>query len=310
MKTVHVAVAVIENASGEILISKRPDHLHMGGFWEFPGGKVESGETVLQALQREIREEVSLDIGAAQPLLQIPFQYPDKKVLLDVWRVTDFSGAAQGCEGQQVLWVPQQQLNNYQFPPANRAILTALQLPERLMITGKFSNAEECVQRTVNAVQQHSIRAVLLRAHQLTPVEYMQLADELAQVCQQLKVQLLLNTGVTGFIEQADGLHLTSQRLMACAERPVGEHKLFGASCHNEAEVRHAVRIGVDYLTLSPVLPTVSHPGMPVLGWNGMEGVLSSCSLPVYALGGLEDGHLPQAKALGLLGIAGISAWW
>lgn len=315
MKTVHVAVAVVEkntgeNMLGEILIAKRPDHLHMGGFWEFPGGKVEPGETVLQALQREIREEVSLDIYGAQPLLQIPFQYPDKKVLLDVWRVTDFSGAAQGCEGQKVLWVPQQQLNNYQFPPANRAILTALQLPERLLVTGKFSDTEECVQRTVNAVQQHGIRAVLLRAHQLAPVEYMQLAGELVQVCQLLKVQLLLNTGVTGFIEQADGLHLTSQRLMACAERPVGEHKLFGASCHNEAEVRHAVRIGVDYLTLSPVLPTPSHPGAPSLGWEGLQALLQYSPVPVYALGGLEDGHLSQAKALGMLGIAGISAWW
>ncbi|HQQ75392.1 MAG TPA: thiamine phosphate synthase, partial [Pseudomonadales bacterium] len=232
------------------------------------------------------------------------------KVLLDVWRVTDFSGAAQGCEGQKVLWVPQQQLNNYQFPPANRAILTALQLSERLLITGKFSDTEECVQRTVNAVQQHGIRAVLLRAHQLAPVEYMQLAGELVQVCQQLKVQLLLNTGVTGFIEQADGLHLTSQRLLACAERPVGEHKLFGASCHNEAEVRHAVRIGVDYLTLSPVLPTPSHPGGASLGWEGLQALLQYSPVPVYALGGLEDDHLPQAKALGLLGIAGISAWW
>ena len=78
MKTVHVAVAVVEKNTGEILIAKRPDHLHMGGFWEFPGGKVEAGETVLQALQREIREEVSLDVHAAQPFLQIPFQYPDK----------------------------------------------------------------------------------------------------------------------------------------------------------------------------------------------------------------------------------------
>ena len=92
MKSVHVAVAVIKNDNGDVLIAKRPDHLHMGGFWEFPGGKVEAGETVLQALQREIREEVALDIHAAQPLLRIPFQYPDKHVLLDVWCVTGFAG--------------------------------------------------------------------------------------------------------------------------------------------------------------------------------------------------------------------------
>ena len=142
-KTVHVAVAVIENASGEILISKRLDHLHMGGFWEFPGGKVEAGETVLQALQREILEEVALDIHAAQPLLQIPFQYPEKRVLLDVWHVKNFSGIAQSCEGQKVLWIPRNELRNYEFPPANRAILTALKLPDQLLITGYFSNTDQ-----------------------------------------------------------------------------------------------------------------------------------------------------------------------
>lgn len=310
MKTVHVAVAVIENTNGEMLISKRPDHLHMGGFWEFPGGKVETGETVLQALQREIREEVALDIHAAQPLLKIPFNYPDKQVLLDVWRVTDFSGVAQSCEGQQVLWIPRQQLNHYPFPPANRAILTALQLPERLLITGEFSSVEECIRRTLNAVEQHGIRAVLLRAHQLTPVEYMQLADELVQLCQQRDVQLLLNTDAAGFIEPADGLHLTAERLLACKERPISEHKLLGASCHNRAEIEHALMLGVDYITLSPVLPTQSHPEQSALGWEGLQGLLQYCPVPVYALGGLADRHRQQAKSLGLFGVAAISTWW
>ena len=141
-------------------------------------------------------------------------------------------------------------------------------------------------------------------------MEYKKLAIEMAQLCQQHSVQLLLNAYAANFIEQADGLHLTAQRFLACTERPVGAHKLFGASCHNEAEVQHAAAIGADYITLSPVLPTASHPDAPSLGWEGLAGLLSSCSLPVFALGGLNASHLPQAKALGLLGIAGISAWW
>jgi 8-oxo-dGTP diphosphatase len=310
MKTVHVAVAVIENDNGDVLIAKRPDHLHMGGFWEFPGGKVEEGEIVLQALQREICEEVALEIHSAEPLLQIPFQYPGKRVLLDVWRVTHFSGAALGCEGQKILWVPRAELCKYEFPSANRAILTALQMPERLLVTGKFANTEECLQRTRNALEKHGIRAVILRAHELTPVAYKQLAEEMLQLCQQYDALLLLNTEAEFFRDQADGLHLSSQRLMSCQQRPVSQEILFGASCHNPMEIEQALALRVDYVLLSPVLPTATHPDAEVLGWSGLAQLLAACPVPAYALGGLQDQHAARIKSSGAFGMAGISAWW
>ena len=127
MKRLHVAAAVILSDDGsQVLIARRPDHVHKGGLWEFPGGKVEPGETVRQALQREISEELAIEVIAAEPLLEVRHDYPEKSVLLDVWCVRSFDGVPQGNEGQPLCWVTVEQLADYPFPEANRPILEAI----------------------------------------------------------------------------------------------------------------------------------------------------------------------------------------
>jgi len=125
-KVVHVAVGVVRRADGRILLAKRPDHLHMGGRWEFPGGKVEEGETVQQALTRELREELAIDVQALLPLIEVKYEYPEKTVLLDTWEVTEFSGDARGVEGQALAWVTADDLLEYEFPDANTPIVEAV----------------------------------------------------------------------------------------------------------------------------------------------------------------------------------------
>jgi 8-oxo-dGTP diphosphatase len=128
-KRVHVAVGVIVNSLGDILIARRANDAHQGGLWEFPGGKVEAGETVSQALTRELHEELGIDIDAAscRSLIEINHDYADKKVFLDVWLVTRFRGEARGREGQPLRWVSPQSLSDYVFPAANTAIVNAIQ---------------------------------------------------------------------------------------------------------------------------------------------------------------------------------------
>ena len=130
--SIHVAVGVIfdNQQSDQILIAKRPQHLHQGGLWEFPGGKVAAGEMVDQALKRELFEELGITVTQSQPLMQVEHNYSDKQVFLDIWTVTQYSGEARGLEGQECRWVAMQQLlcaeSKYQFPEANKAILEKL----------------------------------------------------------------------------------------------------------------------------------------------------------------------------------------
>jgi len=308
-KLTHVAVGVVQNAKAEILITKRPGHLHQGGLWEFPGGKLEQDEDVFDALQRELKEEVGITIDSAEPLIQIPFHYPDKSVLLDVLCIKAFSGTATGLEGQALQWVPQSQLAEFSFPLANQAIINALRLPDAYLITGEFENKQGFLSRLHHGLKQ-GIKLVQLRTGQLPEKELALLAEEAKSLCGEYQAQLLVNTNAE-LAKQLDvGLHLNSQSLLACDKRPIGNDKWLAASVHNETELHKANRLGVDFIVLSPVLPTSSHPGAPVLGWETFESMVGQSAVPVYALGGMSEADITTAKQRGAQGIAAISTFW
>ncbi len=123
---IDVAVGVISRSDGRILIAKRPHRLHMGGLWEFPGGKVEAGEKSRAALVRELREEIAIEIGAAVPLLRVRYDDPTQSVRLLVFRVTEWCGEPRACERQEIKWVAVEDLNGFEFPRANDSIRTVL----------------------------------------------------------------------------------------------------------------------------------------------------------------------------------------
>ncbi len=124
---IHVVAGIITNEADLVLIAKRPEGKPLAGYWEFPGGKLEAGESGMDALRRELREEINVNVLEAIPWFSIQHQYPNKKVSLEVWQVQGFEGAPIGNEGQEIRWVTREALSNYHFPEANTEIIKRCQ---------------------------------------------------------------------------------------------------------------------------------------------------------------------------------------
>ena len=311
MSRLHVVAAVIRDPQGQIIIAQRPAHKHQGGLWEFPGGKVEVGEAPAVALARELAEELGIQVTAARPLLQVRHDYPDQAVLLDVWQVDAFSGDAHGAEGQPLAWVAPRDLVNYDFPAANRPIVQAARLPERYLITpGELTTAE--LLNGLHRALDSGIRLVQLRTPDNFDPQYRDLAGDVQGLCTG-RAQLMLKGPLEWLGDfPAAGWHLTTEQLRRYAPngRPFPEQRLLAASCHDAEELALAQQMGVDFVTLSPVMPTASHPGASTLGWVKAQQLLADCNLPAYLLGGLGDDDLAGAWQAGAQGVAAIRAFW
>ncbi len=313
---VHVAVAVIVNDLGQVCISFRHKDAHQGGLWEFPGGKIEQGETVEKALKREIKEELNLSILISRPLIKINYNYSDISVCLHVQVVQSYSGHTMSVEGQTVKWVSVPDLSNFNFPAANKPIITAIQLPERYLITGKFSSKKNFIYKLNNALE-NKIRLVQLRlkGDDFPKIKNpQQLIYDVSILCKQANAELLLNLS-ENWIKSIDlkeiefsGFHSDSMSLMRFSQRPEG--KLFSASCHNERELEQALQLKADFVVLSPVQKTSSHPDMDAIGWQKFSELIEKIAVPVYALGGVSVVDLHLAWKSGAQGIAAISVLW
>ena len=126
MALVIVAVGILIDEAGRVLVTRRAPDAHQGGLWEFPGGKVEEGETLIEALARELSEELGVLVETTEPLVVLEHDYGDKQVRLDVHRATRWSGEPRGLEGQPLAWHRPEQLRDWAFPAANQPILERL----------------------------------------------------------------------------------------------------------------------------------------------------------------------------------------
>lgn len=307
----HVVAAVISDRNDRVLLARRPAHLHQGGKWEFPGGKVESGESALDALRRELYEELGITVEHATPLLQVRHRYPDKRIWLDVWHVHAWSGVATGREGQQLGRYALNELAKLPFPDANDAILRALSLPAVYGISCATELGEAEFLRRFEHALSAGLRLLQIREPEWAESRLHSLVTRALALAAPYGARILVNTEV-GLAQQwgAHGVHLNSRRMTAFKRRPVAATTLLATSCHNEAELEQAARIGADFVVLSPVLDTPSHPGTSTLGWTGFGDLMSAAKCPVYALGGLSAEHVGLARHHGAIGVALISGLW
>ncbi|MDQ3732216.1 MAG: Nudix family hydrolase [Pseudomonadota bacterium] len=307
-REIKVVAAAVVNDAGEVLIARRPKHVHQGDKWEFPGGKIEPGESAVTALRRELLEELGIKAQVFEPLIQVRYRYPEKAVDLNVWKVTRYKGECRGCEGQPFAWVAPSKLPQFDFPAANRPILKALALPDRYLITPAPAGDDVAFLNRLERALQRGISLVQLRA----PVHrYCELARRARDLCHEHGARMLINAGpewVEGLA--VDGVHLNGARLKVSPVRPLSRSYLIAASCHDQEEIARANAIGADFVVISAIQPTLSHPGARPLGWRAFRQLCDRADMPVYALGGMCVADVAQAKRCGAQGIAAIRALW
>lgn len=327
MKLTRVAAAVILKPDGRFLLAQRPEGKPYPGYWEFPGGKIERGESAYDALVRELKEELDITITDATPWLTRVHAYTHATVHLAFFRVTGWRGEPRGLEGQAHVWQSIRALDVAPMLPANSPIFRALHVPTRMAISPGWADATwtrhaaEWLRDQSGIVQLrektwvNDLERVLATGHALldgaatthaagenrqTPASAVVVNSDMVQ-SNASSLEPLWQRGA--------GLHMTAHTLAVTGARPhyLASAALWGASCHTRDELLHAVNIGVDYAVVGPVNATRSHPDQPGIGWAAFSTLCAELPLPVFAVGGLAAADDALARQHGAHGVAALS---
>ncbi len=309
---IHVVVGIVFNNQQECLLSRRPAGTHLGGLLEFPGGKVEKQESAENALRRELLEEVGISVSAFTPLIQIPYSYDDRDILLNVFLVDEFTGNVKAREGQELFWKKVVSLKVTDFPAANFGVLRALQLPNIFPITPNYStDPDNFLKRFEKVLCRENIQIIQLRSHELDESDFVKLAKKCTELCKKHDVVLVLNREI-GILDQISNanIHLTSYRLLEASKKPCTGQSIVGASCHNLQEIEHANELELDYIILGPVIEKSTVETSVGMGWGAFSELTKASLIPVFAVGGLGVQDEDTCIKNGGQGIAAIRGLW
>ena len=316
-KLTRVSAAVILRSDGaEYLLAQRPPGKAYAGYWEFPGGKVEAGESFAEALVRELQEELGIQVTAMTPWITRHFIYPHARVEIRFFRVTAWAGDLHLHEHSDTAWLPTVLLAGAKdlagMPispvlPANTPILRALALPPVYALTNAGGAG---VAAELERIQRVRPMLIQVREKTLSETQRLAFARDVVTLVHAYGGHVLLNGSVEDAMRAgADGVHLSAAALMGCDSRP--DVPLVFASCHTAAELNKASGLGLDAVVLGSVNATPSHPepGHRTLGWDAFANLIEGTALPVYAIGGMTREDIAQARALGAQGVAMLRGW-
>ena len=306
---VDVAVAVLIRSDGAALLARRPETKVYAGYWEFPGGKIEPGEPVREALRREIREELGIEIERAYPWITRVFVYPHAKVRLHFYRVYAWRGEPRAVEHQAIAWQRPDAIELDPLLPANGPVIRSLMLPSEYAITRAGEIGLEPLLSRLEARLRGGLKLIQIREKTLAPRTAAEFAQRVVALAHAHGAKVLVNSDSALAHENgADGVHLTAEQLRNATARP--DFPLCGASCHSSEELQRAEALRVDFAVLGPVRATPSHPDAVPLGWERFREIAADAAVPVYALGGIVPRDLEQALSCGAHGIAMVRGSW
>jgi 8-oxo-dGTP diphosphatase len=306
---VPVAAAVLLRSDGRVLLAQRLQGTPYAGYWEFPGGKAEPGESMRDALVRELQEELGIELTRAAPWLMQRYVYPHAHVELHFFRVFAWRGEPHGRDGQAIAWQTPGAFDVEPLLPANASILRALQLPSVYAITMAEDLGEGAFLERAKAALTGGLKLVQLREKSWPGERIRRFAERLLPLARTAGARVLLNGDANTARELGcDGVHWPATVLRGARDRPAD--LVCAASCHGEAELARAAALRLDFAVLGPVAATPSHPDAVPLGWSRVGELLRATPIPVYALGGLERADLETAVDHGAHGVALRRAAW
>lgn len=317
---VRVAVGVVLDDSGAVLLGSRPLDKPWAHWWELPGGKIETSETVEQALVRELREEIAIEATQVSPWVRYIHHYPKSTVELNFCKVTAWQGEPRTLEAQKLAWYQINQpvpLSIGPLLPATFPVLKWLSLPDRYLISaiGDATGLPVWLDKLKQALSQ-GVRLVQFREpawehKQANDPLLLKALQQTVALCHEYNARCLLNSvHPWPWLRYTDGLHLRSQDAAKLAQSnqtaPITEQQLLGISAHHCQDLEHAALLNSDFVVLGHVLSTPSHPNQSALGWEAFSQLAQQAGRPVYAIGGQSPTTLALAQQHGAHGIAGI----
>ncbi|MCH9745740.1 MAG: Nudix family hydrolase [Proteobacteria bacterium] len=307
MKIINAVVGVLQNSANEMLIAKRQTHQFMGGFWELPGGKIEPGESAEAAIVRELHEELGVVVTDLSIHQTMVYQYPDRVVELSIYSIDRYQGSPKGIEGQTIAWVDIKSLSQYKLLPTMKAFISSITLPDRYWITPSSNHQSKAWMEKFDEKLKQGVQLIQLRSKVVINSDFIK---QLYSKCKQYNTNLLLNIPNKTFKEShCNGWHLTTNEMLKIKDRPCADDQLLGVSTHDLTQALQAQAMGADFIVISPVHTTQTHPDTVPIGWEVAGEVVKKLNIPVYFLGGMSLNDLNKTLKLGAQGIAGVSAF-